>query len=170
MNFSLNRKILFISVGIFAGIMLLLAGMLWLHRPVQHVGRTDVSPFENDMMESLVRGILHESGIINAPVCFLSFGEGRTSPSATFMERFTDCRQPAVQIVGNSVSSPIRRFFEKSNGHSGTVIQIISFHEYIPGVFDITVTISSLPRGHNQVVYRLADLGGNWVIQKRTPS
>ena len=170
MNFSLNRKTLFIGVGIFVGILLLLAGILWLHRPVRHVGRTDVSPFENDMVECLVRGILHESGMSSAPVCFLSFGEGRTSPSATFMERFADCHQPAVRSVGSSVSSPIRRFFEKSNGHSGTVIQIISFHEYIPGVFDITVTVSSLPRGHNQVIYRLADLGGNWVIKKRTAS
>lgn len=168
MTIQTNRKTLIAIGAIFTGAFLLVATILWLHRP-QHFGKIEVSPFENDMMESLVRGVIREQEVQGAPVCFLSFGEGQTSPSPGFIGRFADCHQPAVCSMGSSVSPPVNRYFEKDNGRPGTVIQIFSFHEFVSGVFDITVSISSLPRGHDRVMYRLSETAGNWAIKKRTP-
>lgn len=166
MNSSVNRTTLFL-IGV--ALPLLVAGGIWLSRPAHHFGKTEVSPFENDMIESLVRGILPEDGIRNAPVCFVSFGEGRTTPSSDFLHRFADCRNPVVHGTGSSVAPPIDRYFDKYTGRPGTVIQIINLHEYIPGVFDITVSISTRPRGHEREVYRIANIGGTWTIKSHTP-
>lgn len=170
MNLEINRRTLYVAGGIFISVILLVAGIIWWHRPEHHAGRIEVSPFENDMIASLVRGILREDGVRDASVCFVSFGEGGTPPSSGFIARFADCRRPAVRSVDSSVSPPINRFFEKDNGRPGLVIRIIKFNEYIPGVFDITVSFSNLPRGHDQIVYRISNLGGSWVIQNRTPA
>ena len=169
MNLLINRRILYVIGGVFTGVVLLLAGILWWHQPRHRVGRTDISPFENDMIESFVRSLLREDGVRNAPVCFLSFDEGGTSPSSSFLARFADCHQPAVRSVDRSVSPPNNRFFEKDNGRSGLIIQIIKFKEFVPDVFDITVSISNLPRGHDQIVYRISRSTGEWTITKRTP-
>jgi hypothetical protein len=170
MKLQANRKTLYLIFGIDFALLLVLAGVLWLHRPVHHAGRINVFPFENDMMAGLMRGILHEPDISRESVCFLSFGENGTPPSSEFIARFADCRQPAVRGVDTSVAPPINRFFEKNTGRPGLVIQIISFREIISGVFDITVSISTLPRGHDRVVYRLSDVAGDWIIKNRTPS
>lgn len=168
MNLQISQKTLFTVGGVFACAVALLAVILWLHRPVHLTGKIDVSPFENDMMESLVRNVLRESSVSNAPVCFLSFGEEGTSPSEGFIARFADCHRPAVCSARDSVSPPIKGYFDKANGHPGIIVQIIKFQPFAPGIFDVTVTISSLPAGHNQIVYRISDIGAEWVITKRT--
>lgn len=170
MNLQLHRRTLSVAGGFFLAVILLLAAVLWWHHPSRHAGRIDVSPFENDMMESLVRGILHEPAIRDTPVCFLSFGEGGTPPSSGFIARFADCHHPAVRSVGSSVAPPIHRFFEKDNGRPGLIVKIVKFNEYIPTVFDITVSFSNLPAGHDQIVYRISNAGGDWSIKKRTPA
>lgn len=169
MNLSLQRRTLFLLAALLAGAVLMLAGIFWWHQP-KHPGRVEVSPYENDMIETVVRNILRENGVREAPVCFLAFGEGTTTPSSVFIARFADCRRPAVRGVGSSVTPPIARSFEKDNGRPGVVIQIIKFEPLISGVFNVTVSISSLPPGHDQIVYRIADAGGKWEIRKRTPA
>lgn len=168
MNLQISRKTLFTVGGALVGVVLLVAVVHWLHRPVHATGKTDVSPFENDMMESLVRSVLHESAVSNAPVCFLAFGEAGTSPSDSFIARFADCHRPAVCSARDSVSPPIHGYFDKANGHAGIIVQIIKLETFASGIFDVTVTISSLPAGHNQIVYRVSDVGAEWVITKRT--
>jgi hypothetical protein len=170
MNIEVSRKTLLTVGGMVAGTILLLGGIFWAHRTVHLTGKIDVSPYENDMMESLVRSLLHESSLSNAPVCFLCFGETRTSPSSSFLARFANCRRPAICSVGNSVSPPTMGYMDKSDGRPGTIIQIINFKPFAPGIFDITVAISNLPSGHDHIVYRISDVGAEWVITKRTAS
>jgi hypothetical protein len=169
MILQINRKTLLIAACLFTGVVLLVAGVVWFNRSPVHAGRINVSPFENDMMENLLRGVIKEDGIRGDSVCFLSFGEGRTPPSSDFMKRFIDCHSPAVQGVDTSVSTAINRFFQKDNGRPGTIIQIIDFKQYLPDVFEITVSLSCLPHGHDRVVYRIAKVAGVWGISKRTP-
>lgn len=169
MNLQINRRTLYVAGSILTAVTLLLAGLIWWHQPKRHAGRTDISPFENDMIEGLVRGMLHEDSLREASVFFVSFGEGGTSPSSTFIARFNDCQHPAVHSAGKSVSPPVKRSFEKDNGRPGIIVQIIKFNEFVPGVFDITVSFSNLPPGHDQIVYRISHVTGDWVITKRTP-
>lgn len=166
MKIFLQRTALFL-IGV--ALPLLVAGGIWLSRPAHHFGKCEVSPFENDMMESLVRGILPEDGVRGTPACFLSFGEGRTAPSSTFLQRFANCHSPSVLGSDKSVSTPTDRSFQKDTGRPGLVIQIINFHEYISGVFDITVSISTRPRGHEREVYRIGNIGGTWSIKSHAP-
>jgi hypothetical protein len=159
-----------LTVGfILAGVILLLGGV-WLHHHFRHPQKVNASIFENDMMESLVRGMLRENSLRDAPVCFIAFGEGRTPPSPEFIARFADCRRPAVRGVNNSVSPPVNRYFEKVNGRPGLILRIIQFQEFISSVFDVTVSISNLPPGHDRIVYRISNSTGEWVITKRTPN
>lgn len=169
MNAQFNRRTLLLLLGIFAGATLTLALFLWWHQP-HHPGRVEVSPFENDMMERVVRAVLREGAVRQEPVCFIAFGEGTTTPSSTFIARFADCRRPAVRGVGGSVSPPINRSLEKDNGRRGLLVHILKFEPFISGVFDVTVSLSNLPAGHDRIVYRIADTGGEWVIRKRTAS
>lgn len=169
MNLSLQRRTLFLLAALLAGALLMLAGIFWWQQP-KHPGRVEVSPYENDMIETVVRSVLREDGVREAPVCFLAFGEGTTTPSSAFIARFADCRRPVVRGVGSSVMPPIDRTFEKDNGRPGVIIQIVKFEPFISGVFEVTVGLSSLPPGHDRIVYRIADTGGKWEIRKRTPA
>lgn len=170
MNVQIGSKTLSAVAGVFIGALLMLGVSFCMHRPAHPAGKIDVSPFENDMMESLVRNVLRESSVSNAPVCFLSFGEEGASPSDGFIARFANCHQPAVCSARDSVSPPVKGYFDKANGHPGIIVQIIKFQPFATGIFDITVAISSLPLGHNRIVYRISDIGAEWVITKRTPT
>ncbi len=170
MNLHISSRTLRLVGGIIAGVVLVVAVVVWWGRPGHPAGRVDRSLFENDMMEGFVRCLLRESNIRDAPVCFLAFGEGRTSPSSGFLARFADCRHPAVRGVGSSVLPPVNRLFEKDSGRPGIVLQVIKCEQYIVGVFDITMSFSNLPRGHDRIIYRVARDSGDWTIQKRTPA
>ena len=170
MNLQISNRTLCRAGGILAGVLLLVAGVLWWSRAGHRIGKTNVSPFENDMMEGFVRCLLLETNLRSAPVCFLAFGEGQATPSSAFLARFADCHHPAVHGVGNSVSPPVNRFFEKDNGRPGIVLQVVKFNEFITSVFDITVSFSNLPRGHDRVVYRVIRVSGDWTIDNRTPA
>jgi hypothetical protein len=160
---TINRKT-FSAAGILAAAVFW-AGILWL-RPAHHPGKIDASPFENDMVEALVRALLQENGLRDAQVCFLGFGEDGTSPGSDFIARFDDCRHPGVAALNSTVSPPINRVLEKKNGHAGTVIKIIEVHQAQPNVYEVTVALSCLPASHDHVVYRVANVGGTWVARK----
>lgn len=162
----MSQKKFFLAAGVVIGALLLLDVLLWLHRPVH--SRTDISPFENDMVENLVRSLLREDGLRDSPVCFLAFGENAASPSTDFIQRFTDCQHPAVQCLGSSVAPPVNRVLDKDTGHPGLVIRIIDFHEVLSSTYDYTVSISNLPTGHDHVVYRVSNVGGSWMVKKRS--
>jgi len=161
------RKTSLIIVAVLAVVVTVGLGLAALHQ-LRRGPRANVSEFESDCTEALVRGILRELGIRNAPVCFLGFGEGRTPPSRDFIARFSDCRRPAVRSLGSAVAPPIGRFLEISNGRPGVILQIIQSKEYLPGTFDVTVVVSILPPGHNRVIYRVSKTGGEWKITNRT--
>jgi hypothetical protein len=166
MILSLNRKTLVIASVVFIGAALLAAGLWRAHQPL-HLGRSNVSPFENDMVEGLVRGLLHEDGVRDEPVCFLAFDESGTPPSSEFIRRFADCRQPAVLGRDHSVSTPASRFYQKNNGRPGLVLQVVQFHEVTAGIFEATVAISTLPHGHDHIAYRVTNVAGSWNVKRR---
>lgn len=170
MNPQISYRTLYRVGGILAGVVLLVGVATWWNRPAHRAGRIDRSPFENDMMEGFVRCLMLETNLRDAPVCFLAFGEGHTSPSSGFLARFADCRHPAVRGVGSSVLPPVNRVFDKDNGRPGVVLQIIKCNEYYTSVFNITVSFSNLPRGHDRFVYRVGRDSGDWTIRKRTPA
>jgi hypothetical protein len=155
----------FLIVGGMGIVALVLAGFLWL-RPVHHLGNIDASPFENDMVEALVRAILLEDEFRDSQVCFLGFGEGGTSPGTDFIARFDDCQHPGVAALNGTVSPPVNRILEKKNGHAGTVIKIIELNQTQPDVYDVTVALSCLPAGHDHVVYHVANVSGTWVARR----
>lgn len=146
----------------------LVAGVVWwLHRP-SHPGPVNASLFETDMVEGLVRGILPDIAA-NTSMCFLAFGDGTTSPSRAFIARFADSR-PSVRSCGSAVSPPIGKYFETSSGKPGLIVHVIRFREIIPGTFDVWVGFSNLPPGHDQFIYRIANLAGEWKIKSRKPA
>jgi hypothetical protein len=167
MILSISRKQLFLAAAVFAGALALVACIWWTHRP-QHLGRTNVSPFENDMVEGLVRGLLREDGVRDEPVCFLAFDESGTPPSGDFIRRFADCKQPAVLSTDNSVAPPVNRFFQKNNGRPGLVLKVIQFHEVSAGIFEAVVSVSTLPPGHDRVSYRVTNVAGSWTAKKKS--
>ena len=156
--------------GILTGVVLLVGVVIWSHRPGHRAGKIDRSPFETEVVEGFVRCLVLETNIRDAPICFLAFGEGNTSPSSGFLARFADCRHPAVRPVGSSVLPPGSRSFDKDNGRPGLVVHIIQCSPYYAGVFDITVSFSNLPPGRDRFVYRFGRDAGDWSIRKRTPS
>jgi hypothetical protein len=154
---------------------LLLAALLatgvtggWLYRHGQ-VRRQPAVEFESDMTESLLRGIFAENAASNPAVCFLAFGADRTSPDDAFIARFAGSR-PAVRSFQFSVMPPTGKILETASGKPGLLIQIVSFKELITGTFDVVVTFSNLPPGHDRFTYRVTDLAGEWKIQSRKPA
>jgi hypothetical protein len=164
MTYRINRYAFIAGAGIVIAA-LALAGWVWL-RPVHHLGNVDASPFENDMVEALVRGILQEDGLRDSQLCFLGFGEGGTSPGADFIARFDDCRNPSVAALNSTVNPPINRVLEKKNGHAGTVIKIIDIHQTQADVYNVTVSLSCLPAGHDHVSYHVANVSDTWVARR----
>lgn len=167
-KFAARKNIFLIAGALVAFLCVALAAGIFLRHQHRPPARADTSPFETEMIEALVRGILHEYGVRGAPVCFLAFGENRTPPGAQFIARFANCRQPAVCSLGSAVAPPISRYIEKSTGRPGLIVQIVSFREYIPGTFDVTVSISNLPPGHDRIIYRISKTPGEWTISQRT--
>ncbi len=156
-------------VVIVLGLALVLAGGYWWTRPPVHPPPVNPSPYETDMTEGLVREILTELKPPVPPVCFLAFGAGRTSPSPGFVARFAGTR-PAVCSCGSAASPPIGRYFDAYTGREGLILHVISFKEYIPGTFDVLVSFSNLPAGHDRFTYRLTQLGGNWRVKDHRPA
>ena len=153
------------------GLLLLLAGGLWSwrkHHPV-HPPPVNAPIYETDMTEALLRQVLTEITPPVPTVCFLAFGDGRTSPSREFIARFTGTR-PAVCSCGAAASPPIGRYFDAYTGREGLIVHIVSFKEFIPGTFDYVVRFSNLPDGHDRFTYRIAHLGGEWHIKPRSPA
>ena len=155
---------------------LLLAALLatgvtggWLVSRHGQVRRQPAVGFESDMTENLLRGIFVENAAANPAVCFLAFGEDRTAPDDAFIARFAGSR-PAVRSFQSSVMPPIGKILETASGKPGLLIQIVSFKELITGTFDVVVTFSNLPPGHDRFTYRVTDLAGEWKIQSRKPA
>jgi hypothetical protein len=154
-----------ISIAIFLGLALI-GGFRWWHHP-KHPAPVNASLYETEMTEGLVRAMLAELKPPVPPVCFLAFGDGATPPSREFIVRFAGS-QPTVRSCDSTASPPIGAYFETSTGRPGLVIHIIRFKEFIPGTFDVLVSFSNLPAGHDRFTYRIANLGGDWVIRSRT--
>jgi len=166
----MRKPILIIAITLAVTMAIAVGGGLWWRYRARNIQQVNASPYETEMIEALVRNLLREYGIRNAPACFLAFGESMTPPSWRFISRFSDCRRPAVLSYRSSVSPPlIGRHLELTTGRPGLIIQIVSFEEYIPGCFDVVVGISNLPKGHQRVVFRISHSTGEWTIIKRTP-
>jgi hypothetical protein len=157
------------TVLIVIGLGLVLAGGLWWrHSHPAHAAPVNASIYETDMVASLVRNILGEFKPPLPSVCFLAFGDGTTPPSEEFIARFADS-QPAVQSCGSAASPPVGQSFETSTGRPGLVVHVVRFKEFTPGTFDVEVSFSNLPAGHDRFTYRLVHLGGEWQVKSRQP-
>ena len=141
------------------------AGAWWLH-PSHPTRRANVADFESDMTEGLLRGIIQELDAGQPPVYFVAFGEARTEPTPAFVARFAD-HFPPVRAFTSSVTTPTGLVLETSTGRAGVIIQIISFKEYVPGTFDVRVSLSNQPAGRDQCIYRVFNRGGEWIIKSR---
>jgi hypothetical protein len=150
-------------------VLALFGGFWWRHAHPAHPAPVNASSYETDMIEGLVREIL--AGFPPPPptVCFLAFGDGATSPSPEFIARFGGS-QPAVCRYDSAVGPPTGTFFETATGRPGLVVHIVRFKEFIPGTFDVEVSFSNLPPGHDRFIYRLTRLGGEWRVKRRQPA
>lgn len=144
-------------------------GGFWWSQHKTAPQRVNGSAYESEMIEKLVLGLLQELGSQAPPVCFLAFGDGATQPSPGFVARFAGTH-PTVKDAGSAVSPPIGKFFDKSNGRPGLVIHIVSFKEYVSGIYDVLVTFSNLPSGHNRFIYRISKATGEWKVKSRKPA
>jgi hypothetical protein len=160
----MRTLIIFIGLGL-----ALLGGFWWRHHHPAHPAPVNASIYETDMVESLVREILVEFQPPLPAVCFLAFGDGTTSPSPEFIARF-EGSQPAVRRYGSAADPPTGTFFETSTGRPGLVVHIVRFKEYIADTFDVEVSFSNLPPGHDRFNYRLTRLGGEWRVERRQPA
>ena len=151
------------------GLGLVLAGGIWWRHHPAHPAPVNASQYETDMTEELVRKILPELTPPIPLVCFLAFGEGRTAPSRAFIARFAGSR-PAVHSCDSAASPPIGKYYDAFTGKQGLIVHIVSFKEVVPGTFDVLVSFSNLPPGHDQFAYRIAHLGGEWVVKSRKPA
>jgi len=144
------------------------AGGWWWWRPPRHPV-VDASLYETDMTENLVRIILTQMKPPVPAVCFLAFGDGGTPPSHEFIARFAGS-QPAVRSCGSAASPATGQFFETSTGRPGLVVHIIQFKESEPGTFEVLVSFSNLPPGHDRFTYRLYNAAGDWILRSRKPA
>jgi hypothetical protein len=158
------RLVIIIGLGL-----ALFGGIWWRHAHSAHPAPVNASIYETDMIEGLVREILTEFKPPLPTICFLAFGDGTTSPSAEFIARFAGS-QPALRRCGSAVSPPNGGFFETSTGRPGLVVHIIRFKEFIPGTFDVAVSFSNLPPGHDRFTYRVTQIGGEWQVNSRKPA
>ena len=148
------------------GLALVLAGGWWWLRPPSHPAPVIASIYETDMVEGLIRKVLAELPPPVPQVCFLAFGDGRTSPSRAFLARFTGS-QPAVCSCAAAASPPIGKYFDASTGREGLIVHIASFKEVIPGSCDVLVRFSNMPPGHDRFTYRVINIGGDWTVKSR---
>jgi hypothetical protein len=147
---------------------LALAGGYWWRRPPAHPPPVEAFLYETDMNESLIRHILAEMEPPLPSVCFLAFGEGGTPPSREFIARFAGT-QPAMRSYQSASGPPTGQFFETSTGKPGLLVHIVRFKEVAPETFEVLVQFSNLPAGHDQVLYRLAQVDNAWVVQGSHP-
>jgi hypothetical protein len=155
---------------IIALILVVMAGGVcwWKMYQAENSKRAIAEEFESDMMAGLLQGIFQELDADGPHVFFVAFGEDRAAPSDAFMRQFAS-HGSHVQILTEAVSTPNGLVFDKSSGQAGVIIQIISFHQFSPGGFDVLVALSNRPRGHDRFTYRLFNIGGNWQIASRKP-
>jgi hypothetical protein len=149
-------------------VLALAGGFWWRHHPA-HPAPVNASLYETDMTESLLREILSEFKPPIPSICFLAFGDGGTPPSRAFIARFAGS-EPSVRSCGSAAAPPTGQFFETSTGRPGLVVHIVSFKELISGTFDVRVSFSNLPAGHDQFIYRVTNLAGEWKIKGRNPA
>jgi hypothetical protein len=159
-------RLAFIVIGL---ILLLAGGLWWRHQHPAHPAPVNAPSYETDMTEALLRKVLTELPPPVPPVCFLAFGDGRTSPSREFIARFTGS-QPVVRSCGAAASPPIGRYFDAYTGREGLIVHIVSFKEIISGTSDYLVRFSNLPDGHDRFTYRIAHTGGEWLVKPRQPA
>jgi hypothetical protein len=157
----MRRALIVIGLGL-----ALIAGLWWTFRRPAHPPPVNASIYETDMIESLVRGVLAEFKPPLPAVCFLAFGDGTTSPSVSFISRFSGSL-PEVRGCESAASPPVGNYFETSTGKPGLVMHIVQFKEYVPGTFDVEVSLSNLPPGHDHFTYRLIRSEGEWRIESR---
>jgi len=143
-------------------------GVWWWHHPT-HPAPVNASIYETDMTEGLLREILAGLERPVPSVCFLAFGDGGTSPSREFIARFAGS-QPAVRSYESAAAPPTGQFFETATGRPGLVVHIIRFREVVPGTFDVVVSFSNLPAGHDEFTYRIGHVTGEWKIKSRKPA
>jgi hypothetical protein len=141
----------------------------WRFHPVHPPQHANLSEFETDMIAGLLRGIFQEQGADHPPVFFVAFGEARTPPSYAFLARFAG-QMPPVRAFTSAVLTPTGLVLETSTGRPGVIIQVIRFKEYIPGTYDVLVTLSNRPGGHERFTYRVTGLGDTWIIKSRRPA
>jgi len=141
----------------------------WRFHPARVPQHANQSEFETDMTAGLLHGIFQELAADQPPVFFVAFGEARTEPSYAFMARFAG-QMPPVRAFTSAVMTPTGLVLETATGRPGVIIQIIRFKEHIPGTFDVLVTLSNRPGGHDRFTYRVAELGGEWTIRSRQPA
>ena len=155
---------------ILALVLVLAGGGFWWRQHSKHPPPVNASEFESDMTEGLLRNVLREFNAAETSVCFVAFGEGRTPPHRAFIARLADCT-PEVQSCGVAESPPIiEKYFDKSTGRPGVIIHIVKFRQIIPGLFDVVVAFSNLPPGHDRFTYRIAQVGGEWLVRSRKPN
>ena len=142
-----------------------LAGGCWWWEHPKHPAPVNASLYETDMIEAVVREVLSELPPPVPPVCFLAFGDGRTPPSADFIARFAGA-QPLVRSCDSAASPPTGQYFDLSTGQAGFLFHVISFKEYVPGTFDVLVSLSNLPPGHDHLSRRISNLNGEWKVEK----
>jgi hypothetical protein len=147
---------------------LLAAGAVfyWLHRPT-HPATVNARLYENDMVEGLVRRLLTRLNPPLPAVCFLAFGDGTMPPGPGFIARFAGC-SPVVRSCGSASMPPINQFFDTRTGRPGLIIHIVHFKEIKPGIFEVQVSFSNLPPGHDEFIYHVTELSGDWIITSCT--
>src|SRR5438093_8574445 len=104
----MNRPMVRI-VLVIAAVSIVAGGWWWVRHP-RHPKGVNASEFETDLVAAVVCGILTEPETSSRAVCFLAFGEGRTSPSGRFLARFAGSH-PAVRSCGSWVSPPVGNHF-----------------------------------------------------------
>lgn len=147
-------------------LLLLIGGGIWWWQRPTHPPVVNRSLYETDMVEGLVRNLLTELPPPVEPVCFLAFGDGTTSPSHVFMQRFAGTH-PQLLACGAAAMPPGLGQFETSSGRPGLTIHIVKFKEILPDTFDVWVSFSNLPDGKNRFTYRIAKIAGDWEIRSR---
>ncbi|HTB82085.1 MAG TPA: hypothetical protein VK742_00390 [Candidatus Sulfotelmatobacter sp.] len=141
-------------------------GVYWLRGPT-HPPMVNAGLYENDMVAGLVRRLLTKLAPPLPSVCFLAFGDGTTPPDPRFIARFAGCNPP-VRSCGSAAMPPINQFFDTRTGRRGLVIHIVRFKEIKPGIFEVQVSFSNLTPGHDQFIYHVTELSGDWVVMSCT--
>ena len=163
-NFIIGSVLLLAVIGLgFAGF-----GWWRSHHPV-HPPHVNAAEYESDMTEALVRGILDQLDAKAPHTCFLAFGEGLTPPGSDFLARFKGARL-TVRTCHAAVAPPNGKYYDIISGQEGLMLHVLKIKEFIALHYDVTVSLSNLPAGHNLFIYRIGNLGGDWKIESCKPA